>query len=154
MKISIFSDMPFSHRPRSNTAQRLEKMDREKKQASKVKHVKWEPSNEEISDRDFQEMFQRKEFRKKDPASKKSSSMLTEQLEQCPDLPHNPFMEYAKFDGSVSEANNIFCLHFYQSFNFFPGPSRNSSEEVQNFHVHVTSRATNVSHPSFSHRVR
>lgn len=30
------------HRLRSNTAQRLEKMDQERKKAAKTKHIKWE----------------------------------------------------------------------------------------------------------------
>lgn len=31
----------------------------------------------------------------------KKKSLLTEQLENCPDLPHRQYLEYAKFDGTA-----------------------------------------------------
>lgn len=31
----------------------------------------------------------------------KQKSLLTEQLENCPDLPHRQYLEYAKFDGTA-----------------------------------------------------
>lgn len=94
----IQMDMEFSHRQRSNTAQRLEKMDLERKKAAKV-NVKWE-HNPTISLAQQSELFQRKDFRKKTGPTKRYS-LLSEQLEKCPNLPQNPFMEYAKFDGSA-----------------------------------------------------
>ncbi|XP_029670981.1 target of rapamycin complex 2 subunit MAPKAP1 [Formica exsecta] len=93
-------DMEFSHRQRSNTAQRLEKMDIERKKAAKVKHVKWEHNLNAVTPTDQSELFQRKDFRKKAPV-KKGQSLLSEQLEKCPNLPQNSFKDYVKFDGNV-----------------------------------------------------
>ena len=39
--ISMFSVQLAAHRRRSNTAQRLEKLKREKHKQSKIKHVQW-----------------------------------------------------------------------------------------------------------------
>ncbi|XP_076276545.1 SAPK-interacting protein 1 isoform X2 [Lasioglossum baleicum] len=74
-------------------------MDLEKKKAAKVT-VKWE-NNPAISLTEQSELFQRKDFRKKTGQGTKRHSLLSEQLEKCPNLPQNPFMEYAKFDGSA-----------------------------------------------------
>ncbi|XP_067215975.1 target of rapamycin complex 2 subunit MAPKAP1 isoform X2 [Linepithema humile] len=94
------TDMEFSHRQRSNTAQRLEKMDIERKKAAKVKHVKWEHNPNAITPTDQSELFQRKDFRRKTPL-RKGHSLLSEQLEKCPNLPQNAFKDYAKFDGNA-----------------------------------------------------
>ncbi|GAB1866435.1 Stress-activated map kinase-interacting protein 1 [Camponotus japonicus] len=96
----IQMDMEFSHRQRSNTAQRLEKMDIERKKAAKVKHVKWEHNLNAITPIDQSELFQRKDFRRK-ALLKKGQSLLSEQLEKCPNLPQNPFKDYVKFDGNA-----------------------------------------------------
>lgn len=103
--------MEFSHRQRSNTAQRLEKMDIERKKAAKVKHVKWEHNPNAMTPSDQSDLFQRKDFRRKAPL-KKGQSLLSEQLEKCPNLPPNPFKEYAKFDGNVCNTDNtdLYCL--------------------------------------------
>lgn len=91
-------DMEYSHRERSNTAQRLEKMDLERKKAAKV-NVKWE-NNPAISITQQSELFQRKDFRNKTSQTKRYS-LLSEQLKKCPNIPQNPFIEYVKFDGSA-----------------------------------------------------
>lgn len=93
------TDIEYSHRERSNTAKRLEKMDLERKKAAKV-NIKWK-HNPAMSLSQQSELFQRKDFRKKTGQPSKRHSLLSEQLEKCPNLPQNPFMEYAKFDGSV-----------------------------------------------------
>lgn len=93
--------MEFSHRQRSNTAQRLEKMDLERKKAAKIKHVKWEHKPNLLSLAEQSKLFQRKDFRKKNTTTSKRLSLLSEQIEKCPNLPQNPFTEYAKFDGNV-----------------------------------------------------
>lgn len=95
----IQMDMEYSHRERSNTAQRLEKMDLERKKAAKV-NVKWK-NNPIIPATQQSELFQRKDFRKKTDRTNKRYSLLSEQLEKCPHVPQNPFIEYAKFDGSA-----------------------------------------------------
>ncbi|XP_034949832.1 target of rapamycin complex 2 subunit MAPKAP1 [Chelonus insularis] len=94
-------DMEFGHRPRSNTAQRLEKMEMERKKSAKVKHIKWESNPINMTEEEISELFQRKDFRKKDSKSVKKVSLLAEQLEKSPHVPTNPFIEYAKFDGNA-----------------------------------------------------
>lgn len=96
----ISFDMEYSHRQRSNTAQRLEKMDIERKKASKVKHIKWENNSGNLTSEKQQELFQRKDFRKNDNKAK-IGSLLSEQIEKCPKLPQNPFTKYARFDGNA-----------------------------------------------------
>ena len=98
----IQMDMELGHRARSNTAQRLEKMDLERKKAAKVKHVKWEQNPGTISLAEQSELFKRKDFRKKPDAQlQKRHSLLSEQLEKSPHLPQNKFTEFARFDGNV-----------------------------------------------------
>lgn len=98
--------MEFGHRQRSNTAQYLEEMDIERKKAAEVKHVKWENNPSNISVETQSELFQRKDFRKKkEVKNDKRHSLLSEQLEKCPNLPQNPFTDYAKFDGIVRLLN-------------------------------------------------
>lgn len=75
-------------------------MDIERKKAAKVKHVKWEHNLNAITPTDQSELFQRKDFRRK-ALPKKGQSLLSEQLEKCPNLPQNSFKDYAKFDGNV-----------------------------------------------------
>lgn len=94
-------DMDFEvHRQRSNTAVRLEKLDQAKKRAAKVKNIKWEvnpiaPTQEEID-----KLFVRKDLTNVKPKIIEKS-LLSELLERCTNLPQNPYMEYAKFDGSA-----------------------------------------------------
>lgn len=97
----IQMEMEFGHRQRSNTAQRLEKMDVERKKAAEIKHVKWENNPSNISIETQLELFQRKDFRKKkEVTTDKRHSLLSEQLEKCPNLPQNPFTDYSRFDGN------------------------------------------------------
>lgn len=106
--------MEYSHRERSNTAQRLEKMDLERKKAAKV-NVKWE-NNPAISITQQSELFQRKDFRNKTSQTKRYS-LLSEQLKKCPNIPQNPFIEYVKFDGSVRiDKFNVLTTEFLALF--------------------------------------
>ncbi|KRT83193.1 hypothetical protein AMK59_3630 [Oryctes borbonicus] len=84
-------------RHRTDTAQRIEKMDQARKRAAKIKHVKWEESKE-LSQSENDELFSKKTVKPIVPCKK---SLLAEQLEKCENLPRNPYMEYAKFDGSA-----------------------------------------------------
>lgn len=101
----IQSDLDFgAHRARSNTAARLEKLDRERKRAAKTKHIKWETAPVTLSKNELAEVFQGKDLKQLSLRNAKSQgvkSLLTQQLEQCPDLPQNPFQTYAKCDGSA-----------------------------------------------------
>ncbi|XP_059060339.1 stress-activated map kinase-interacting protein 1 isoform X1 [Achroia grisella] len=84
------------HRQRSNTAQRLDKKEQALKKAAKIKVIKWENpaplTSEQIAD-----IFAKVEVEKVE----KQKSLLAEQLENCPDLPHRQYLEYAKFDGTA-----------------------------------------------------
>lgn len=98
----IQSDLDFgAHRARSNTAARLEKMDREKKKASKTKHIKWEGAPATLSRNEMAEAFQGKNLRDLNKPKSQIKSLLAQQLEQFPNLPQNPFQMYAKYDGSA-----------------------------------------------------
>nr|CAD7443180.1 unnamed protein product [Timema bartmani] len=93
-----------AHRQRSNTAQRLEKMDQDRKRAARIKHIKWEWSPAVLTDEERGALFERKDFKQinwKDHKETKSHSLLSEQLEKSPHLPHNPFLEFAKYDGTA-----------------------------------------------------
>lgn len=93
-------DMNFGlHRQRSNTAARLEKMDQARKKASKVKLVKWETNKEPLTAEDINDLFAKKDISKKPKPNFKS--LLTEKLIQYTNMPQNPYMEYAKFDGTA-----------------------------------------------------
>ncbi|KOC65973.1 Stress-activated map kinase-interacting protein 1 [Habropoda laboriosa] len=94
----IQMDIEYSHRERSNTAQRLEKMDLKREKAAKIS-IKWK-NDPVLPITQQSELFQRKDFRRKTGPAKRYS-LLSEQLEKCPNLPQNPFIEYAKFDGSA-----------------------------------------------------
>ncbi|KAI4459959.1 target of rapamycin complex 2 subunit mapkap1 [Holotrichia oblita] len=84
-------------RHRTDTAQRIEKMDQARKRAAKIKHVKWEESKE-LSETDNNELFSKKVVK---PTILCKKSLLADQLEKCENLPRNPYIEYAKFDGSA-----------------------------------------------------
>lgn len=86
------ADCPL--RRRSNTAQRLERMKKEKKAQTKVKSIRWQDSTTILSG-GF-DHFDKKVT--KEPHKPKTSA-LSEQLEKFAHLPANPFSEFAKFDG-------------------------------------------------------
>ncbi|CAG9783237.1 unnamed protein product [Diatraea saccharalis] len=87
----------FGGRQRSNTAQWLDKKEQALKKAAKIKVVKWDDSSPQLSTEQIAEIFTRSEVKK--PEKKKS--LLAEQMEKCPDLPHRQYLEYAKFDGTA-----------------------------------------------------
>lgn len=123
--------MEFSHRQRSNTAQRLEKMDIERKKAAKVKHVKWEHNPNAITPTDQSELFQRKDFRRKTPL-RKGHSLLSEQLEKCPNLPQNAFKDYAKFDGNVCDTDPLYFAFELRNSLFLNHPRIKQKLHIKN----------------------
>ncbi|KAJ9576464.1 hypothetical protein L9F63_006677 [Diploptera punctata] len=101
--LDIQSDMEFPlRRPHSKIVTRSTKLDPDRKKTSKIRHIKWEGSSVNLTDEERAGLFQRKDFKKdrKQPPAKRHS-LLTEQLEKCPNLPQNPFAEYAKYDGNA-----------------------------------------------------
>lgn len=58
-----------------------------------------------FADGERAELFERKKFEHKPKVpttNVKKRSLLSEQLERCPNLPQNPYIEYSKCDGNVS----------------------------------------------------
>lgn len=113
----IVSEMEFigAHRRRSNTAQRLERLKKERRLQGKLRHVVWkEQPAKELSASEVDTYFPRKETGAAASHSSKwaspadgeathRSSALARQLEAFPVAPNNPFNEYTRFDGKVSE---------------------------------------------------
>uniref|UniRef100_A0A182SD42 Uncharacterized protein n=1 Tax=Anopheles maculatus TaxID=74869 RepID=A0A182SD42_9DIPT len=93
------------HRQRSNTAQKLEKLELARIMASLTKSVKLDDSSIQQSeeDDDKDQLFTRRSTSsmEREPSSaKRLSSTLTEQMSALPSLPQNQFLEYAKYDGT------------------------------------------------------
>ncbi|XP_066997080.1 target of rapamycin complex 2 subunit MAPKAP1 isoform X2 [Anabrus simplex] len=78
-------------------------MDQDRKKAARIKHIKWEMNSATLTDYERVDLFERKDFRNKMKESHnvKKISLLAEQLENCPSVPRNPFLEFAKFDGNA-----------------------------------------------------
>ncbi|XP_035776659.1 stress-activated map kinase-interacting protein 1-like [Anopheles albimanus] len=90
------------HRTRSNTAQKLEKLQKARQKAALIKSVKPvdhlpRPTEQELKEDEY--FFCRRTVPKV-LAQAPSSSLLSEQLRAHPTLPRNKFLEYAKFDGT------------------------------------------------------
>lgn len=92
-------EVNFGIRERSNTAAQLEKLDQARKKAAKMRHIKWE-LNKEISKTDLEDLFVKKSPVKKDGKADKAKSLLSELMKNSSNVPRNPYIEYAKFDGS------------------------------------------------------
>lgn len=86
------------HRSRSNTAQRLEKLELAQKRAAKVKHIKWEKHPVPISEEEKNSLFAKRDYKH---LKANTTSLLTQQLKCYTNLPQNPYLEYAKFDGNA-----------------------------------------------------
>lgn len=85
-------------RPTSIT-NRLEKIDQSKRKTARMKHIKWDMrKNTQLSKEQIDDLFVKKDLTENQECVQKSA--LTEIIEQCTNLPLNPFMEFAKFDGS------------------------------------------------------
>ncbi|XP_054712411.1 target of rapamycin complex 2 subunit MAPKAP1-like [Uloborus diversus] len=101
----IVSGMGFigGHRYRSNTAQRLERLKKERQVQAKITHVQWKEYPSELNENELSALFPKKDVSKKEhkPPSK---SALSEALASCPATPNNPFNEYAHFDGRLNRS--------------------------------------------------
>lgn len=100
--VDIVSDMALigAHRHRSNTAQRLERLKKEKQLQAKIKHVQWKKNSDPLSESEKSELFPKKENIHNDVGPRKSA--LAEAIERHPAVPNNPFNEYTRFDGKNS----------------------------------------------------
>uniref|UniRef100_A0A182MC44 Target of rapamycin complex 2 subunit MAPKAP1 n=1 Tax=Anopheles culicifacies TaxID=139723 RepID=A0A182MC44_9DIPT len=103
-EIQIEQESGFQ-RQRSNTAQKLEKLEHARRKASQIRCVKLDDSSVQQfeNDDDIDRLFHRRSassMKLKSSTLKWLSSTLTEQLSTLPNLPQNQFLEYAKFDGT------------------------------------------------------
>ncbi|XP_037347857.1 target of rapamycin complex 2 subunit MAPKAP1 isoform X3 [Talpa occidentalis] len=96
--VDITSSWDFGIRRRSNTAQRLERLRKERQNQIKCKNVQWKERNSKQSAQELKSLFEKKSLKEKPPNSGKQS-MLSVRLEQCPLQLNNPFNEYSKYDG-------------------------------------------------------
>ncbi|XP_038638126.1 target of rapamycin complex 2 subunit MAPKAP1 isoform X4 [Scyliorhinus canicula] len=96
--VDITSSWDFGIRRRSNTAQRLERLRKERQNQIKCKNVQWKERNAIHSAAELGSLFEKKDFRSK-PLNTGKPSTLSIRLEQCPQQLNNPFNEYSKFDG-------------------------------------------------------
>ncbi|XP_055256324.1 target of rapamycin complex 2 subunit MAPKAP1 isoform X2 [Moschus berezovskii] len=96
--VDITSSWDFGIRRRSNTAQRLERLRKERQNQIKCKNIQWKERNSKQSAQELKSLFEKKSLREKPPNSGKQS-ILSVRLEQCPLQLNNPFNEYSKFDG-------------------------------------------------------
>ncbi|XP_026466701.1 stress-activated map kinase-interacting protein 1 [Ctenocephalides felis] len=115
-------DMDFGHRLRSNTAQRLEKMDIAKKKAAKIKTIKWEEgdSNAKFTEEERSNFFQKKKVESRKQT--KFNSKFSEQLKSCADLPMNQFIHFGGVDGTAQFG--VTTKSFYIFLTMLPGDLR------------------------------
>ncbi|CAH0559047.1 unnamed protein product [Brassicogethes aeneus] len=83
-------------RERSNTAVQLEKFENKKK-LHRIKHIKWE-MDKSLPENYFDDLFVKRDVRGIKVETK--TSMVSEVIQKYTNLPVNPFIDYAKFDGS------------------------------------------------------
>ncbi|XP_018088336.1 target of rapamycin complex 2 subunit MAPKAP1 isoform X2 [Xenopus laevis] len=96
--VDITSSWDFGIRRRSNTAQKLERLRKERQNQIKCKNVQWKDRNRSHSAEELSSMFERKNFKER-TLNHGKQSILSVRLEQCPLQLNNPFNEYSKFDG-------------------------------------------------------
>ncbi|KAJ3605170.1 hypothetical protein NHX12_027220 [Muraenolepis orangiensis] len=96
--MDITSSWDFGIRRRSNTAQRLERLRKERQNQIKCKTVQWKERPSSHSVDDLGSLFEKRDLRDR-PRTMGSKSTLSLRLEQCPQQLNNPFNEYSKFDG-------------------------------------------------------
>uniref|UniRef100_A0AAZ3R711 Target of rapamycin complex 2 subunit MAPKAP1 n=1 Tax=Oncorhynchus tshawytscha TaxID=74940 RepID=A0AAZ3R711_ONCTS len=96
--LDITSSWDFGIRRRSNTAQRLERLRKERQNQIKCKNIQWKERSSSQSAEDLGSLFEKNDFKDR-PRSTGTKSTLSLRLEQCPQQLNNPFNEYSKFDG-------------------------------------------------------
>ncbi|XP_016947825.1 stress-activated map kinase-interacting protein 1 [Drosophila biarmipes] len=123
-----------AHRFRSNTAQKLEKLDIAKRRAARIKSINYQ---EEVQPPDSEDFFKRKEVppSRTEPVKKPTKSnedelsdegvqsQLTEQLAKSPKQTQNRFIEFARFDGTSQVGMQTKRINVY--LNMLPEPDRN-----------------------------
>lgn len=105
----ILSDMEMigAHRRRSNTAQRLERLKKERKNQAKVKVIQWKDPCDKMTGSELDDLFPPDESEKIRKKNVPKTSALSAQIDKFPALPNNPFNDYSRFDGRVSEVTSV-----------------------------------------------
>ncbi|GFS72957.1 target of rapamycin complex 2 subunit MAPKAP1 [Nephila pilipes] len=126
----IVSGMGFigGHRHRSNTAQRLEKLKKDRQNQAKITHVQWKECPVSLSEQELLQLFPKKDLSKPKEANQQVKSALSEALELFPAVPNNPFGEYARFDGRVNRSAPSKKILIYLTM--LPPAERNYGMEV------------------------
>uniref|UniRef100_A0A3Q0RHN2 MAPK associated protein 1 n=1 Tax=Amphilophus citrinellus TaxID=61819 RepID=A0A3Q0RHN2_AMPCI len=96
--MDITSSWDFGIRRRSNTAQRLERLRKERQNQIKCKNIQWKERTTSQSVENLGSLFEKRDFKER-PRTTGTKSTLSLRLEQCPQQLNNPFNEYSKFDG-------------------------------------------------------
>ncbi|KAM9793577.1 target of rapamycin complex 2 subunit MAPKAP1 isoform X8 [Syngnathus typhle] len=96
--MDITSSWDFGIRRRSNTAQRLERLRKERQNQIKCKNIQWKERSSSQSVEDLGSFFEKRDIKDR-MRSTCVKSTLSLRLEQCPQQLNNPFNEYSKFDG-------------------------------------------------------
>lgn len=101
----VSSGMGFigGHRHRSNTAQRLERLKKERQIQAKITHIHWKECPSQLSETELKELFPKKDL-STSKAKLAVKSALTEALELFPAIANNPFNEFARFDGRINHS--------------------------------------------------
>ncbi|KAK6194655.1 hypothetical protein SNE40_000252 [Patella caerulea] len=101
----IFLDMDYgAHRRRSNTAQRLDRLRKDKRNQPKAKTFTWKNGAVYKAD-EKGHLFERKDVATQKPVitnDSKKPSRLSQMIETIGDRKDNPFMDYARYDGKSS----------------------------------------------------
>ncbi|GBL97706.1 Target of rapamycin complex 2 subunit MAPKAP1 [Araneus ventricosus] len=126
----IVSGMGFigGHRHRSNTAQRLEKLKKDRQNQAKITHIQWKDCPTNLSEQDLSQLFPKKDLNKPKENKQPVKSALSEALELFPAAPNNPFGEYARFDGRVNRSAPSKKILIYMTM--LPTAERNYGMEV------------------------
>ncbi|GFN77552.1 target of rapamycin complex 2 subunit mapkap1 [Plakobranchus ocellatus] len=143
--MDIHPDMDFgAHRRRSNTAQRLDELKKEKRNQSKIKTIQWKDAPETYRVEEKGHLFEKKDLpasaqldlsmsdgattdeepsdsvdttkQPKEAMSNKAVSTLSKQLEELEIQGSNPFFKYAKFDGRTAGGQSTRKLEIFLAF--------------------------------------
>lgn len=116
------------HRHRSNTAQRLERLRKEKQMQAKIAHVHWKEYSNPLSEKELFELFPKKDLTSVRENKLPVKSALSEALERFPAVTNNPFNEYARFDGRINR--NVASKQILIYLTMLPPNERNYAMEV------------------------
>uniref|UniRef100_A0A1Q3F155 Putative stress-activated map kinase-interacting protein 1 n=1 Tax=Culex tarsalis TaxID=7177 RepID=A0A1Q3F155_CULTA len=152
-EIQMDQDIGF-HRQRSNTAQKLERMEIARRKASKVKNIKYESAVQRSEGGEDDDLFVRKAVGK---GCEDRTSMLSKQLETFPMVPQNKFLEYARYDGTSqtevpTKMFKIFLMLLPEEQRSYPMPvCVTANAKIQDF-IGLICYKCSLAHPDVSLR--